>query len=345
MRLTLQSVRFWDPLKMNHITAAVACIAITFGTLFTQSFCWISQKLWSSSLFLNQWTTNLKEYLKKDQTGCLRQASCQEAQVLLLSSSFRRNMVYRDLNYLSVWQQTQSPHLPLQQAGEPSRRASNRMGSGFLAFRMSHLTRLRLHSINTGVFFPSLFNIRFLLFDCHLLGRSSFIKGTFLCILEIWFSVLQRYICVDFFSRTYTVCVSKQTHPVPASNVQGGPQALELDLEHYEVPPPGSGTNHGVQYAADAAETPRGSLQRSASVPVPFYGESRKYQLRQENVARLSRVDSNDNSRDRSVSIKVSYSCSRKEHKAHQLRVSPSSSVLEWSFLPYLNTCSSLIRT
>ncbi|CAK9227393.1 unnamed protein product [Sphagnum troendelagicum] len=67
---------------------------------------------------------------------------------------------------------------------------------------------------------------------------------------------------------------------VLAHNVQTGLQALELDLEHYEVPPPTSSTNSGVQYAADTTETPHG-LQRSASVPIPFYGESRRYQLMQ----------------------------------------------------------------
>jgi len=30
-------------------------------------------------------------------------------------------------------------------------------------------------------------------------------------------------------------------------------QALELDLEHYEVPPPTSSLNSGIQYAANMA--------------------------------------------------------------------------------------------
>lgn len=77
-------------------------------------------------------------------------------------------------------------------------------------------------------------------------------------------------------------------------------------MEHYEVPPPGSVFNHGV-YAADATEVPRGNLQRSASVPVPapFFGESRKYRLRQGNVTPVSTTDPNEKSKDRSVSVKV----------------------------------------
>jgi hypothetical protein len=33
-------------------------------------------------------------------------------------------------------------------------------------------------------------------------------------------------------------------------------QALELDLEHYEVPPPTWSLNSGIQYAAKMAENP-----------------------------------------------------------------------------------------
>jgi 6-phosphofructo-2-kinase/fructose-2,6-biphosphatase len=91
-----------------------------------------------------------------------------------------------------------------------------------------------------------------------------------------------------------------QGNASPTLTDQSEQHALELDLEHYEVPPPGSVFNHGV-YAADATELPRGNLQRSASVPItaPFYGESRKYKLRQGNISPM-----NEKSKDRSVSVK-----------------------------------------
>ncbi|KAH9574664.1 hypothetical protein CY35_01G070400 [Sphagnum magellanicum] len=72
-------------------------------------------------------------------------------------------------------------------------------------------------------------------------------------------------------------------------------QALELDLEHYEVPPPTLSSNSGIQYAANMAENPR-ELQHAASEPAPFYGESRRYQLLQGSDTGVSK--------DRSVSIK-----------------------------------------
>jgi 6-phosphofructo-2-kinase/fructose-2,6-biphosphatase len=50
-------------------------------------------------------------------------------------------------------------------------------------------------------------------------------------------------------------------------------QALELDLEHYEVPLPTLSLNSGIQYAANMAENPC-ELQHAASEPAPFYGES-----------------------------------------------------------------------
>jgi 6-phosphofructo-2-kinase/fructose-2,6-biphosphatase len=77
-------------------------------------------------------------------------------------------------------------------------------------------------------------------------------------------------------------------------------QALELDLEHYEVPPPTSSSNSGIQYAANMAENPR-ELQHAASEPAPFYGESRRYQLLQGSDTGVSK--------DRSVSIKVPTLC------------------------------------
>lgn len=91
-----------------------------------------------------------------------------------------------------------------------------------------------------------------------------------------------------------------QGNASPTLADQSEQHALELDLEHYEVPPPGSVFNHNV-YAADATELPRGSLQRSASVPIiaPFYGESRKYKLRQGNVKPLSEANEK-----RSISVK-----------------------------------------
>ena len=97
-----------------------------------------------------------------------------------------------------------------------------------------------------------------------------------------------------------------QGSTTPTATDQSGQHALELDLEHYEVPPPGSVFNHSV-YAADATEVPRGSLQRSASVPVPvpFYGESRKYKLRQGNVNPVSTTDLNVKFKVPSVSVKV----------------------------------------
>ncbi|KAG0573467.1 hypothetical protein KC19_VG180900 [Ceratodon purpureus] len=96
-----------------------------------------------------------------------------------------------------------------------------------------------------------------------------------------------------------------QGNATPTPTDQSAQHALELDLEHYEVPPPGSVFDHGV-YAADATEVPRGSLLRSASVPVPapFYGESRKYKLLQGNLTPVSTTDSKDKSKERSISIK-----------------------------------------
>lgn len=96
-----------------------------------------------------------------------------------------------------------------------------------------------------------------------------------------------------------------QTSATPTLTEQSGQNSLELDLEHYEVPPPENSANHGVQYAADAAEAPRGSLLRSVSVPVPFYGESRKYKQRQGIITELTGIEPNEKPRDRSVSIKV----------------------------------------
>jgi hypothetical protein len=55
-------------------------------------------------------------------------------------------------------------------------------------------------------------------------------------------------------------------------------QALELDLEHYEVPPPTLSLNSGIEYAAKMAENPH-ELQHAASEPAPFYGESRAVTL------------------------------------------------------------------
>ncbi|XP_024399319.1 6-phosphofructo-2-kinase/fructose-2,6-bisphosphatase [Physcomitrium patens] len=91
-----------------------------------------------------------------------------------------------------------------------------------------------------------------------------------------------------------------QANSSPTPTDQSAQHALELDIEHYEVPPPGSVFKHSV-YAADATEFPRGSLERSTSVPEPFYGESRKYKLRQGNANLLSKKENNT---DRTVSVK-----------------------------------------
>lgn len=74
-------------------------------------------------------------------------------------------------------------------------------------------------------------------------------------------------------------------------------QELELDLHHYEVPPPvfSADREGGVQYVANAAEDPRSVLQRSVTVPVPDG---------QLSGLRLGKVDITE-SRDRCVSIKV----------------------------------------
>ncbi|KAG6552608.1 hypothetical protein Mapa_005808 [Marchantia paleacea] len=88
------------------------------------------------------------------------------------------------------------------------------------------------------------------------------------------------------------VSISGVSATLPARKPTGS-QALELDLEHYEIPTPASGRESGAQYVANAAEDPRG-LQRSASVPVPV-SENRNRMIK--------RLDSNV-SRDRCVSIK-----------------------------------------
>ncbi|BBN14963.1 hypothetical protein MPTK1_6g15850 [Marchantia polymorpha subsp. ruderalis] len=89
------------------------------------------------------------------------------------------------------------------------------------------------------------------------------------------------------------VSISGVSATLPARKLTGS-QALELDLEHYEIPTPASGPT-GAQYVANAAEDPRGlQLHRSASVPVPV-SENRNRMIK--------RLDSNV-SRDRCVSIK-----------------------------------------
>lgn len=56
-------------------------------------------------------------------------------------------------------------------------------------------------------------------------------------------------------------------------------QALELDLEHYEVPTPNASASSALQYPSDRAAEPT-DLHRSVSLPAPFYGESRLYRIR-----------------------------------------------------------------
>lgn len=56
-------------------------------------------------------------------------------------------------------------------------------------------------------------------------------------------------------------------------------QALELDLEHYEVPTPDAIASSSLQYPSDRAAEPT-DLHRTSSLPAPFYGESRLYRIR-----------------------------------------------------------------
>ncbi|KAL2620363.1 hypothetical protein R1flu_000568 [Riccia fluitans] len=88
------------------------------------------------------------------------------------------------------------------------------------------------------------------------------------------------------------VSITGVSPSLPAKKPTGS-QALELDLEHYEIPAPTPPRASGAQYVANAAEDPRG-LQRSASVPVPS-SESRN--------RTFVRLDRNA-SKDRCVSIK-----------------------------------------
>jgi 6-phosphofructo-2-kinase/fructose-2,6-biphosphatase len=53
------------------------------------------------------------------------------------------------------------------------------------------------------------------------------------------------------------VLLDHQILPVQQQHMHSNLQALELDLEHSEVPPPTSSLNSGIQYAANIAENPR----------------------------------------------------------------------------------------
>lgn len=61
--------------------------------------------------------------------------------------------------------------------------------------------------------------------------------------------------------------VSIDSMPLPSPLEGSGPHALELDLEHYEVPTPAVETNSKVEYAANNAEDPR-SIHRLPSLIV-----------------------------------------------------------------------------
>lgn len=67
-------------------------------------------------------------------------------------------------------------------------------------------------------------------------------------------------------------------HPA-VSKSENQSQALELDLEHYEVPTPDAIASSALQYPSDRAAEPA-DLHRTASLPAPFYGESRLYRIR-----------------------------------------------------------------
>lgn len=64
-----------------------------------------------------------------------------------------------------------------------------------------------------------------------------------------------------------------------ASKSENQSQALELDLEHYEVPTPDAIASSALRYPSDQAAEPT-DLHRTASLPAPFYGESRLYRIR-----------------------------------------------------------------
>ncbi len=97
------------------------------------------------------------------------------------------------------------------------------------------------------------------------------------------------------------VLLNHQIVPVQQQqHMQSDLQALELDLEHYEVPPPTLSLNSGIQYAAKMAENPH-ELQHAASEPAPFYGESRRHQLLQGSDTGVSK--------DQSVSINLPTPC------------------------------------
>nr|XP_024359920.1 6-phosphofructo-2-kinase/fructose-2,6-bisphosphatase-like isoform X2 [Physcomitrium patens] len=68
-------------------------------------------------------------------------------------------------------------------------------------------------------------------------------------------------------------------YPVASSEIEKKAQALELDLEQYEVPTPDAISDSASQDAFPS--TPDSTtLQRSFSLPAPFYGESSLFRIR-----------------------------------------------------------------
>lgn len=98
-------------------------------------------------------------------------------------------------------------------------------------------------------------------------------------------------------------------HPVVSGELENQSHSLELDLEQYEVPTPYSIASSAVQDPLARAAEPT-DLHWTASLPPPFYGESRLYRIRGGDTSVPLDRDSVETPKrsgfnDRCVSIKV----------------------------------------
>lgn len=99
-------------------------------------------------------------------------------------------------------------------------------------------------------------------------------------------------------------------HPVVATELKNETQALELDLEHYEVPTPDAIASSALQNPPNPASDSSELHQKSCPVPAPFYGESRLYRIRGGDTSvpcdlNIAEIKSTNICKDGSIPVKV----------------------------------------
>lgn len=122
-------------------------------------------------------------------------------------------------------------------------------------------------------------------------------------------------------------------HPVVATELKNETQALELDLEHYEVPTPDAIASSALQNPPNPASDSSELHQKSCPVPAPFYGESRLYRIRGGDTSvpcdlNIAEIKSTNICKDGSIPVKETTSHETDVEAFKQSTQTPSNGIL-----------------